>query len=102
MPVGSSQSKKYGRYISAKFAALTHSTKSSLDHLDSQQEQNQQYIDQFPMNDSFEMEVLFASAAVFEPLFTLYNNNPELTAERRCRIVNWLLEVPLTHVSIPK
>lgn len=49
--------------------------------------------DQFPMYDSFDMEELFSCFIYLEPSIDLYHNNPDMTAERRCRIVNWLLEV---------
>lgn len=54
---------------------------------------DEQYLDQFPMNDSFEMEELFICVENIEPSAVLYHNNPDMTADRRCRIVNWLLEV---------
>lgn len=46
------------------------------------------------MNDTFWMERTFQKYALFEPTPDLFSNNPDLTAERRCRIINWLLAVP--------
>lgn len=47
------------------------------------------------MNDSLSMEPIFAGHAQAEPSPDLYRNNPDFTAERRCRMVNWLLEVQM-------
>lgn len=51
-------------------------------------------------DDSFFMESLYGQFSWAEPSLDMYKNNPDLTAERRCRIVNWLLEVAHIDVTV--
>ena len=50
------------------------------------------------MNDSYGMERLYGEYVEREPNKSLFVNNPVLSGERRCRIINWLIQVCLLYV----